>query len=841
MSESMNNPYEEINATLQGRLEEMKPEFDQLEGAEDEQRRELHAKHYKLGGGKRQAVLFGEPVHYAGDDGALHEIDNTLQPVTVNGVAAYRNTANPLQVTLPATANDEALVRLSHEGHELSWGFEQPVRSAAAEVSNGEALVRRELLGRAAAVKQGLAAMAEASGLHGGSAMSTAALAEAVAPAGLDKTALAEVMTAEDPSDLSTAVLDKALRTPADRRMSRVEKQAELSYPNLLPGISARYTLTDAGVKEDIVVAEPDALDQVALKLPSNYRYTVAEDQSVSVAAGDEVLYTFAPPRVYDAAGQEEIAGVVLESRSGYIRMRYTLSEAFLSNAVYPITIDPVVKTGYKDKSAVTDLYISTQSKNEGTNNTYLRCGYANGYEYITLIRFNQLIQQSASDTIISAYLRVIPEHREEDTMYFGCYPIDAPWSASTVSWNSMNPHGANSGISKKMLAYITNIHDYNRYFDITNLCRKWYHKDTNNNSLNRGVALRVPDGFGSGNYTYWKSTTGSTTENPRLIVNYVSHAGLESWWQYETMSAGRAGTAHVDIYNGNLVFDHPDVAMSGNVMPVSVTHYYNSCLSARNDCYCGYGWRTSMHQSLHKETLNSTVYYVWTDGDGTEHYFEQTGSAPYKDCEGMELKLTISGSTATITDKEHTRMVFPLPSNATPKYITNIQDAHYTGTTGSQITLSYVTGKNGMIDTVTDGAGRVTRYVYENDLLKGIVAPDGIMVAYKYDSESRLVSIQYSDLNNTIAYSAGTGTITYSENSDTPCTTYTYEQDSNILIAARNYDGVTVNIGFETEASYDTACIDNFAAQARKVISLDTENTADAGAPAYGAKQLFE
>jgi hypothetical protein len=26
------------------------------------------------------------------------------------------------------------------------------------------------------------------------------------------------------------------------------------------------------------------------------------------------------------------------------------------------------------------------------------------------------------------------------------------------------------------------------------------------------------------------------------MVINYVSHAGVQGWWQYEEQSAGRAG-----------------------------------------------------------------------------------------------------------------------------------------------------------------------------------------------------------------------------------------------------------------------------------------------------------
>ena len=42
-----------------------------------------------------------------------------------------------------------------------------------------------------------------------------------------------------------------------------------------------------------------------------------------------------------------------------------------------------------------------------------------------------------------------------------------------------------------------------------------------------------------------------------------------------------------------------------GNRLPVSVNHYYNSCLTAGNDFYCGYGWKTSMHQYVYTRTIS--------------------------------------------------------------------------------------------------------------------------------------------------------------------------------------------------------------------------------------------
>ena len=64
-------------------------QFDALAGREIISRREECVKHFDLGAGKRQAVMFAGPVHYRTEDGALAEIDNTLEAVQENGKRLY--------------------------------------------------------------------------------------------------------------------------------------------------------------------------------------------------------------------------------------------------------------------------------------------------------------------------------------------------------------------------------------------------------------------------------------------------------------------------------------------------------------------------------------------------------------------------------------------------------------------------------------------------------------------------------------------------------------------------------------------------------------------------------
>ena len=111
--------------------------------------------------------------------------------------------------------------------------------------------------------------------------------------------------------------------------------------------------------------------------------------------------------------------------------------------------------------------------------------------------------------------------------------------------------------------------------------------------------------------------------------------------------------------------------------------------------------------------------------------------------------------------------MTFPQPTDETKKYITSVTDA-----CGNQMTYTYSEDHPGRVEKVTDGVGRETVYMYNSDnLLQKISNPDGRYVTFAYDTEKRLTSIGYSDLQ------------------DTQKTLFTYE--GNLLIGAKNYDGI--------------------------------------------------
>ena len=245
---------------------------------------------------------------------------------------------------------------------------------------------------------------------------------------------------------------------------------------------------------------------------------------------------------------------------------------------------------------------------------------------------------------------------------------------------------------------------------DVTTLARKWYL------GTNHGVAL-LPSTVTPNTIRIQSSNCSA---KPYFIVNYASLAGLESNLTYDHQPAGIAGTGSVSLVNGNMIFAHSDTSMTGNLMPVSIMHYYNSCDSNVNEFGLGYGWRTSIHQTVHKEYINDEIMYVYTDGDGTEHWFELDEDADdvqYVDMSGLSLTLTVAeDGLITITSKSDSRMVFPpLTKDPTAEepctekvLIQSIQDA-----VGNQITVTPVAGKPLYVQSVEDGAERTTTFEY--------------------------------------------------------------------------------------------------------------------------------
>lgn len=363
-----------------------------------------------------------------------------------------------------------------------------------------------------------------------------------------------------------------------------------MTYSELRPGMDVEIRLTGNGVKDILTLRSPDAQKYACLVLPEGFDYAQdASGNTLVLRDGREYITIFAP-YAFDAHGLEVPVRAVLEERF----LRYELED---EAAAYPVTIDPYV-TYSNSTGGMDSVYIASHSPNKGYITDYLCTGVHTGEsgkpEFVSLLKPRSLVPQKSSDTILSAKLYMRVSGLGGKQWFIGAFPVKTPWTEKDTTWNSMSP-GDDTHISKELLSYISNIAEQKwGYFDITETYKSWYRQKEDGSHSNYGVAIRraCAATYNSANFYSTRASEG----NPYIVVNYVSHAGRKGWWKYESMGTGRAGSVYADIYNGNLIAEHADTATSGNRMPVSVSHIYNSCLSDENAAHCGLGWRLSVN-----------------------------------------------------------------------------------------------------------------------------------------------------------------------------------------------------------------------------------------------------
>ena len=499
-----------------------------------------------------------------------------------------------------------------------------------------------------------------------------------------------------------------------------------------------------------------------------------------------ETVFTLPAPFLRDSAEEGTFGDVRCELAAAdepdTWRLTYTPDAVWVASARFPVVLDPVVITK-KHSSAIEDNFVTSAKPN--TVQPYADTGMTisnssgNWGTSIAYIKFLNagLPSIDSSYYVTKAYFSVMTKSKPTTAAAIYLKEVLGSWNSQTITYNNA------PALNSKVLdyAYMTGGDAWYTY-DISNLVRKWYGGGTNN-----GFALEAASN------TYLELYTSDHKYNkPYVVINYISLAGTADYLAYEDQAVGRAGTGHVSLYNGNVIFERQATSCSGSRMPVSVSQVYNSCYRNETAFCMGAGWKTNVQQALYRETLTdpdgSTLYYVYLNASGTKIHFKQVSGA-WKDQSGMDMTLTISGSTATITDKENNTLVFDLPTvefadnYANAKMLKSMSDA-----CGNK--AAFVSSGN-VVLSATDGVGRYTEFSNSfgrtrngsrNDNLIGTIFspayPDIGACGFTYDANERMLDVW--------------------EPADDVIMVYTYDANG-LLTSATNCDGVKVTYEYYT------------------------------------------
>ena len=539
-----------------------------------------------------------------------------------------------------------------------------------------------------------------------------------------------------DAMSVAQQALDEETATPAI---------GEAVYAGLYKGVDVRYSLVGQMLKE---YYEFSALEYTPGEIGTTLNApglipVLYEDGTIELQndAG-EAIFVIPRPYMLDASGAAEfnVETSVRLLTNGEIRIVYTLDKEWLNaeERAWPVTLDPSIKILVTNKSVEdTTTYSGRPNATTAYWQNFMVAGWM--YTYIncrSYVRINALPELKSTDVILDASLRIYVEGRAAGNLTIGAYAVTEDSSLAYDCINWANTPAA----SDKVLDY-QNIYKYNglHYWNITKAVRAWY----DGSLVNNGIMLKSDvEDTGVQSYAMMYQVQYNAGYGPQLTVHYTNASGIEDYWDYSTQGMGRAGTAYVQNFSGNLVMQRTDMSYSGNRMPASAGFYYN--LSDRSsDVGYGYGWRNAYTQTIGAVTVGGTNYYKWVDGDGTEKYFLSSNGV-WEDEAGQGYTLTVSGSSYTIRDKGNNTLGFDSSGR-----LVSINDGKISA---NKVSISYVSSdaSNLRIDTVTDGAGRKYSYSYSGGQLASVSylgsGADALeTVTYTY-SDGNLTQVSFAD-----------------------------------------------------------------------------------------------
>ena len=711
------------------------------------------SKEFLLDNGVSLAVLYDSAVHYK-KDGQWEEIDNTLQ-TKANGTLA--NKAGIWDVSFPQQLSSNNQISVTKDGYTLSFGMagELLQQSNLEVVSSGEETVSE---------------MTELPKLEENTQTASVMIngAEQTFAVSAMNTAFGQIQTVDR----------KEVLEEVDHAETVLEKPvSKLLYADVYTNTDIQYDLVGNQVKESIIMdSYNDAL--------RGYQFRLNTGKLVPVLASDNhidfydeskeniVMVMPAPYLVDNEHVRSDDVGVHLSGADGSYLLTYILPQQWLAEeeCAWPVILDPVIEadihvTNIRDRSIA-----QSYSPNYQYEINQVGVGLKYG-AYRSFVQYSNLPALTSSDVILKATISMKKYSSYSSSGVVEVHKVYDTWSSTaSMNWNTM------PSCDDKVEDYVQLGSSTWYTWDITDIARGWYA------GANTGMMFKVPDATeaqtSTASWIQFYSSDNYEENRPVMEIYFRNNNGLESYWDYTSFSAGRAGTGHINQYSGNLVWVHDDIGFGGNRMPVSISHVHNANDSTVTRFGMGNGWRTNFNQRVYQWT-SDTNYYIWEDADGTKHYFKKASTGVYKDEDGLELTLTNTGSGTSkfcITDKYGNASCFDTYGRLTKQE--NNQ------ATKSNISITYTTTSGYLIDTITDGAGRKYDFDYNSsNLLNKII--------YLGSGSNELTSVSYG-------YTSGRLTsITYA---DGKSTTFAYGNNS-LMVSATDVDGYTLKFSYNTTA----------------------------------------
>ncbi|MCL2654621.1 MAG: DNRLRE domain-containing protein [Coriobacteriia bacterium] len=778
----------QLGAQAEAQAGESPYQIPEITGEETELRTES-VKHFRCADGSSVAVDYGYPVHFKRSlDSPWEQRDYSLVDAgqtARDGTKEYSLKAAPDKITVAATAKSAQILSAQVAGHSLSWGY-AGIAATKAEVANGQAAISRD------------------------SAKLSSIRSEVIASDISTTTPkLAAKSGAQSPAQAETTK-PEAL-TGNDKFLTLTSLTSSSYYADIYDSVDVDYVIGPLGVKDNLILKSPQAQHEFI----SDYDIgdlTARQTDSKTIDLMDEtgsVVATLSAPYMTDSADDisYDLTLSIVNNSSGKLSVKLSADKTWLTSKdrAYPVVIDPMlqsVQTTYQQAYVASgqpstahpygDMYVGYDGNAYKIARGYLR------FDFPTIPTGSIVLE--ANLAMYQYSYSAVPSNTTATT--YTLHPVtDTTWTANTLTWN--NKPGYTSTVSDYAITSSAKNANY-LTFDVTRLVKDTLETSTAS-TKKLSVMLKGKNETTTSPYANVRLLTANypglpSGAKPFIYFFYRDSKGLEDYWSYTTISAGDAGTASVNDYTGNLVFEHADAATTGLRMPVALSSVYNSDISdgyrpggASGEIRHGRGWKLSLICRVQTTAAvgfagDTTVYpYVYTDADGTLHYFRKDGTK-ITDEDGLNLELAKLTSGYSITDKKGGVMTFDADG-----YLTQIKDAN-----GNAATISYVSGSH-RLSQVKDGIGHIISFDAPLNsagnayYLSKITDPAGRVTGYSCDSNGRLVQIKYPDATLSKYEYNAKGQLYRAYSSDGTGAEFIYKSDGSVS-RIREYGGTPTN-----------------------------------------------
>lgn len=618
-----------------------KPAEDAYILFEDENKRELSSKQFRMSDGSFMAVSYPEQVHFIDSDGKYADIDNRFiysEAKEENDFSGYSNRSNSFDIKFNEVLLTENAViyRLTKGDHTLSL---ERIQGENSYISNANAN--------------------------------------------------ATVTQAKDDAE--------PFEKEGDAAGELAFVSSNISYSNEENKVDFDYVLVGNHINEYIVIKEKLDTYTFTYRIDAD-GLTAEKDENGGIVFTDnsgETIYSIPAPFMYDSNGvySDTVDYELTEADGAYI-LTVQADESWINeeDRVFPVTIDPDLYIGKYNSSDVDDKGIwsgDPDSDHTSHNDQYMYCGYSNtSYEHDMRIyvKLNSLPSLPDAAVIVDARLNMKqlqsfsdparPVFVGETAIDFAAKRITSSWTESTLKWS--NKPSVNSTILDYRTA-TSSTHGCYLAFDITEAAIMWY----DNPNINHGIEISTMEALNGYHYTYFCSSENPNqyiTVLPLFKLSYRDNKGIEDYWTFHSASASDAGTVYVNDFSGNTVVLTEIFTTPGNIMPISIGLAYNNYLAGyyfsnssadglngHPEALTGYfgkmiagaGFKLNIQETVIYKNINGDKYLVHSDTDGTEHYYFEGSNDVYYSEDGLGWKIKKNDYSFEMTDDYGNKKTF--------------------------------------------------------------------------------------------------------------------------------------------------------------------------------------